>query len=178
MKPSTLEEVKDLRTRLDPSLAGRYLQRMLALAFLRAGHLVPEERTVDGPDFDMDTDLQVEVKTVAREPFELKEEDLKNIEQAPRRGRRPLLALLEMESFDGWVLLEAEGVHERTLRKRDLALRRRRDLEREVDPQFEEVVRAWVPLVLGNADAAFLAMDRAIKAGEWRPATRPGEGRQ
>jgi hypothetical protein len=166
MKPSVVEDLKFLRRRVGDGPAGKFLQRLLALALVKAGRAVRDEHAVEGPDLVVEG-WQVEAKTTEAEPFCLDDKDLEDI-AGVADGLRPVLALLELKSFDGWVVVDARGLRAKTLHKRDLALRRLRALERDADGHFDDVVGAWLSLIRDNPDVAFQKMDDCRKAGKWR----------
>jgi len=168
VKPSVLDEIVRFRQARGEGPAGKFLQRMLALAFIRAGYPVEEEHTVEGPDLLVDQ-FQIEVKTTTAEPFTIQRKDIKDIEEAAKRTKIPVLALLECSSFRGWTVVFAEGLTEGSYRRRDLALRRIPDLEKAANDHFDAVVEAWMPLLNENANAAFDKMDERRRRGQWQP---------
>lgn len=171
MRPSVVEDLRSLRARFHEGVVGRLLQRLLALALVRSGARVDEEQTCEGPDIVMHP-YQIEVKTTEREPFEIRTKDVKDIEEARVRGRTPLLALLALDSFDGWIVARSEGLTGKTFHRWALALRRVRDLEARIDEHFDAVAEAWLPLIVRDRDTAFQEMDEARKRGEWAPQAR------
>lgn len=170
MRPSLVEGLRALREDVGADVAGRLLQRLLALALVRSGWTVEEEQTCEGPDI-VALPYQIEAKTTDREPFEIREKDLADIADARARGRAPLLAFLALDSFEGWILARADGWREKTIYRRDLALRRERDLEARADEHFDAVVEAWLPALRRDWQAAFQEMDACRKRGAWTPGT-------
>jgi len=168
VKPSVLDEIVRFRQGRGEGPAGKFFQRMLALAFLRAGYSVQEEHTVEGPDLLVDR-FQIEVKTTTAEPFTVQAKDIQDIEEATKRRKIPVLALLECSSFRGWTVVYAEGLMVGSYRRRDLALRRIPDLEKAANEHFDAIVEAWMPLLNENAKAAFDKMDESRRRGQWHP---------
>lgn len=168
MRPSIVDGLRMLRREVGNDLAGRFLQRLLALALVKGGGRVEDEQTCEGPDIVM-LPYQIEVKTTESEPFEIRIKDVMDIEEAQARGRVPLVALLALDSFDGWIMARSAGLAGKTLYRRALALRRERDLEARVDEHFDDVAVAWLPRIRRDRDAAFQEMDACRKRGDWAP---------
>jgi hypothetical protein len=144
------------------------MQRLLALTLIKAGRRVEEEHTVEGPDL-LVGQHQIEVKTTAAEPFTIQDKDIQDIEEATKKGKIPVLALLECSSFRGWTIVNAQGLTKGNFRRGDLALRRIPDLEMAVNDHFDAVVETWMPRLNENADAAFDEMDKQRRMGQWQP---------
>lgn len=168
MKPSVAIEIQQLRARLGPSDAGKWIQRLLALTFVKAGRPVGDERTVEGPDLLVGR-AQIEVKTSDAAPFTLGEKDFADVTDALAKGLTPLVALLETGRFDGWVIARADGLGKGALYPRDLALRRDRELERDARAHFDAVVQAWAVPIRQQPDVAFELMDERRREGRWQP---------
>ncbi len=168
MRPSTLDGLRSLRAEVGGDVAGRLLQRLLALTLVKSGLAVSDEQTCEGPDIVAGT-YQIEVKTTESEPFEIRLKDVVDIRDAKARGREPLVALLGLDSFDGWILARSEGLSGKTLHRRGLALRRVRELEQRVDDHFDAVAEAWLPRIRRDWQAAFQEMDELRKRGAWAP---------
>lgn len=168
MKPSVLEEIVRFRQARGEGPAGKFFQRLLALAFVKADRDVEEERTVEGPDLLVGR-FQIEVKTATEEPLVIGVKDVQDIEVAVKKGKIPVLALLEFSSFRGWTVAYAKGLAEGSYRRRDLALRRIPDLEKAANDHFDAVVEAWMPVLNSDANSAFDRMDVRRMEGRWEP---------
>lgn len=168
MKPSLLLQLVQFREQVGEGPAGKFLQRLLALAFLRAGHSVDEEHTVEGPDLLVDQ-FQIEVKTRSAEPFTIQQKDILYIQQALRQGKTPVLALLEFSSLRGWTLVRANGLAEGTYYRRELACRGIPHLENDANQHFAPVAEAWLPELMKDPKTTFHKMDVRRRNGHWRP---------
>ena len=168
VKPSVLEGIVRFRNEKGESYAGKFLQRLLALTFIKAGFDVEAEYSVEGPDILVGP-FQIEVKTTTSEPFTIEKKDARDIRQAVKKGKTPVLALLECSSFRGWTIVYAEGLTEGSFSRKDLALRRIPDLERKINDHFDDVVEAWIPKLERDPDRAFEEMDVRRRMGQWHP---------
>jgi len=168
MKPSVLNEIVRFREDRGEGPAGKFFQRMLALAFVKAGYNVEEERTVEGPDLQVGQ-YQIEVKTTTKEPFVISVKDVQDIEAGIKSGKTPALALLEFSSFRGWTVAFSKGLTEGSYRRQDLSLRIIPDLEKSANEHFDQIVEAWTPILLKDSDSAFDLMDKRRQEGLWKP---------
>jgi len=168
VKPSVLEEIGRFRKEKGESYAGKFLQRLLALTFIKAGFDVEAEHSVEGPDLLVGR-FQIEVKTTTSEPFTIEKKDARDIRQAIEKEKTPVLALLECSSFRGWTLVYAEGLSEGSFSRKDLALRRISELERKINDHFDDVVEAWMPNLERDPESAFEEMDAKRRKGQWHP---------
>jgi hypothetical protein len=175
VKPSVLDEIVRFRQARGEGLAGKFMQRLLALTLIKAGYRVDEEHTVEGPDLLVDK-FQIEVKTTTAEPFTIQDKDIQDIDEATKKGKIPALALLECSSFRGWTIVNAQGLTKGNFRRGDFALRRIPDLEKAVNDHFDAIVEAWMPRLKENANAAFDEMGKARRAARWRPWTWGNSG--
>ncbi|MFH1690688.1 MAG: hypothetical protein ABIE42_10715 [Candidatus Eisenbacteria bacterium] len=168
MKPSVLDEVQQLRSHVGSGQAGKFIQRLLALALIKAGISVVDERTVEGPDLDLG-EYQVEVKTAEREPFQLTQKDFNDVAAAAKLGKAPAFAFLSLDSFDGWVFALAERISQNSVYCGDLALCRIRSLEEAANANFDDVVKAWAHVLRDDPDGGFERMDLRRREGVWKP---------
>jgi hypothetical protein len=168
VKPSVLDEIVRFRQTRGEGPAGKFLQRLLALTLLKAGYPVAEEYTVEGPDL-LVGQWQIEVKTTTEEPFTIQDKDAQDIQEATKKGKIPVLALLECSSFRGWTFVHAQGLTPGEYRRGELALRRIPELEKAVNEHFDVVVETWMPLLNANPNAAFDRMDQRRRMGQWAP---------
>ena len=154
MKSEVFERVMKLEDRHGPREHGKVCQKLLALAFRRAGYLHIVERGVQGVDVDAATPdgkrYAVEVKTVRSAHVTFGRKDAEGLCRRQTDGYTPLLAVLRLEPFSSWYFVKAGGLAPGRHLLESLRARRLRSLESLVEPLFDEVLLEHFEGALGG----------------------------
>jgi len=109
-----LDLLRRLAARHDGRQRGKILQRLLALAFDRAGYRLVDERLVEGTDLDFCHRLRpaekysFEVRTTEGFVVPVKQSDLRQMDERARDGYATGLAALRIAPGGQWIFLRRE----------------------------------------------------------------------
>jgi len=140
------EILKQLGDRYGERLRGKILQRLLELAFHRAGYRLVEERMSEGTDFDVchrldpDRRYSLEVRTSREGKVPVKPEDLRLMDERSRDGYATGLAALRVGPNPLWVFIRREELSPPWARISVGTSDAWRDLDAEVNPAFRQVL--------------------------------------
>lgn len=109
-----LQLLRRLADRYDDRQRGKILQRLLALAFDKAGYRLVEERLVEGTDLDFchrertDEKYSFEVRTTEGHVVPVKVEDLRLMDERVADGYATGVAALRIAPGGRWIFLQRE----------------------------------------------------------------------
>jgi len=109
-----LDLLRRLADRYDDRQRGKILQRLLALAFDRAGYRLVEERLVEGTDVDFshrehpEEKYSFEVRTTEGHTVPVKVEDLRLMDERAADGYTTGVAALRIAPGGRWIFLRRE----------------------------------------------------------------------
>jgi len=123
---------------------GKINQKLLSLAFIKAGRKLLEEKSGQGIDLIIEAEgkkYAIEVKTTDTDEikFEEKKEGYDK-KRAQGLGFVPALAVIKVSPLSNWVIASSEGIHKVTLRIGMLCQKRISLLEEGIDDAYVQVL--------------------------------------
>src|SRR5437667_302160 len=143
MRRATYEWLMLLYERFGPREFGKLSQKLLAIAFRRAGFVHVVERGVQGVDVDAaggEAKYSTEVKTTVNHAIFFEAKDVAGLKERNCDGYHPLLAALRLSPLSDWLLADAEYLTAGHFFLDQLRPYRRHDLEDHLRPLFAAVV--------------------------------------
>jgi hypothetical protein len=122
---------------------GKICQKILAVTYRLAGFRHVVERGVQGVDVDAGDGREryaTEVKTTQKASVPFQQKDADGLSGRATDGYLPLLGVLRLASLSGWYLARAETLRPGVLLIESLRPYRFKDLERRLQPFFDEAV--------------------------------------
>lgn len=147
MKTETYELLSRLYERHGAQEFGKICQKLLAIAFKKAGYLCvgESERAVQGVDIGEvekeDAKYSIEVKTTVHSTVTYQKKDQQGLLYKKEKGYQPVLAVLKLHRFGEWYFVRADAIKPGTLYIDTLRPFRLRQLEEEIAPFFDEAVK-------------------------------------
>jgi hypothetical protein len=135
---------------------GKLCQKLLAIAFQRAGFGHVVERGVQGVDVDAagpGGKFSAEVKTTRSGIVKFEPKDVEGLRNRRRDGYHSLLAALRLSPLSDWIIANSERLEAGVLSFDRLRPYRRHDLEDQLRPVFAEVVAEHAPATMTGAQA-------------------------
>jgi hypothetical protein len=146
MKTATYDLLCRLHDHYRPRAFGKLAQKLLAISYRLAGFRHVVERGVQGVDVDAANGSQERYATEVRTtvslwvPFHQKDAD--GLASRGQDGYQPRLAVLQLRPLSEWRLLRVERLRVGRLLIESLHPYRDRELERRLQPCFDETVEA------------------------------------
>ncbi len=117
MKTETYERLKEIQRNFGATQFGQICQNLLALSFVELGCSCKkiEVNNVEGVDIliydEQFGKYAVEVKTTSGNIINFGEKDHRGLRRYSENGYKPILAVLKIDLFGGWILCNAEKLH-------------------------------------------------------------------
>jgi len=145
MKIRTYELLEDLHGKFGAQEFGKICQKLLAIAFQKAGYKHIVERGVQGVDIDAaknnEEKYAIEVKTTTKDTVKFGIKDKESLQERAKDGYKPILAILHLAILSEWYFVKADKIKPKTnLSIVLLRPYRLRDLEESISPFFNEAV--------------------------------------
>lgn len=150
------EFLSRLDREFEPRLRGKILQRLLQLAFHRAGYRLVDERISEGIDFDVihRTDparrYSFEARTSESFIVPVKLEDLRQMAARESEGYQPGVAALRMAPGSRWVLIARPWLRTPGVRVSVGNTKGWEELAAEVNAHFDGIVKEQGALALAE----------------------------
>lgn len=148
--------LKALHEQLGHREFGKISQKILAIAYHRAGFWHVVERGVQGVDVDAADGREkyaTEVKTTARDSVVFRQKDVEGLRSRCQDGYKPLLGVLRLSPLSEWYLVAVEEVRAGTLLIASLRPFRVRALEDRIQPHFDRAVEEHSEETLAGSQA-------------------------
>ena len=163
MKVETLELLQKLQKKFGikgtPSGPfGKIVQKLLALSFHEMGFTNIVERGVQGVDIDITSEsnqkFALEVKTTEKLSIPLTPDNVQALRDRTHDGYQPVIAVLRLAPLENWILAEIpmDEVPTGETLIESLRLHRMKDLESQLCPKFDIVVRKHFKGVLNRGE--------------------------
>ena len=140
---------------------GKLIQKLLAIAFCKAGAIRLVERSIQGIDLEVtlqdERRIAVEVKTAQDQSVKFGKKDLDGLASQDKAGLEPYLALLGSQLLDEWILARCymgEIRPNQQYRLTQLRAYRDQELEDLIREHFDEAVIEYTNLPDTNRQAA------------------------
>ncbi len=140
---------------------GKLIQKLLAIAFCKAGAIRLIERSTQGIDLEVtlpdERRIAVEVKTAQDQTVKFGKKDLDGLSSQVEAGLEPYFALLGSQLLDEWVLARSyanEIKPNQQYRLTQLRAYRDKELEESIQEHFDEAVIEYTNLPDTNRQAA------------------------
>ena len=140
---------------------GKLVQKLLAIAFCKAGAIRLIERSIQGIDLEVTLpdkrQIAVEVKTAQDQSVKFGKKDLDGLANQIEAGLEPYFAVLGSELLDEWVLARYyvdEIKPNQQYRLTQLRAYRDKELEESIRDHFDEAVIEYTNLPDTNRQAA------------------------
>ena len=147
-----LQLLEGLGARHDDRLRGKILQRLLELAFHRAGYRLVDERMSEGTDFDVchrqrsSERYSLEVRTTGGFTVPVKEEDLRLMDERACDGYQTGLAALRIGPGGRWVFIQRQWLLPPSIRLAIGSSAGWEDLARTINDAFDDVLEQLGPV--------------------------------
>jgi len=163
MKVETLELLQKLQKKFGvkgtPSGPfGKILQKLLALSFHEMGFTNIIERGVQGVDIDITSEsnqkFALEVKTTEKLSIPLTPDNVQALRDRTHDGYQPVVAVLRLAPLENWILakIPMDEIPTGDMLIESLRLHRMKDLESQLCPKFDIVVRKQFKGVLNRGE--------------------------
>ncbi len=140
---------------------GKLIQKLLAIAFCKAGAVRLVERSTQGIDLEVSLPdlppIAVEVKTTQDQSVKFGKKDLDGLASQAEAGLEPYLALLGSQLLDEWILARyyaGEIKPTKQYRLTQLRAYRNKEIENLIREHFDEAVIEYSNLPDENRQAA------------------------
>ena len=143
MSTATYRRLRMLHHHYGAREFGKICQKILAVTYRLAGFRHVVERGVQGVDVDAGDCREryaTEVKTTQKASVSFEQKDADGLSGRATDGYVPLLGVLRLASLSGWYLARAETLRPGVLLIESLRPYRYKDLERRLQPFFDEAV--------------------------------------
>jgi len=163
MKVETLELLQKLQKKFGikgtPSGPfGKIVQKLLALSFHEMGFTNIVERGVQGVDIDITSEsnqkFALEVKTTEKLSIPLTPDNVQALRDRTHDGYQPVIAVLRLAPLENWILakIPMDEIPTGETLIESLRLHRMKDLESQLCPKFDIVVRKHFKGVLNRGE--------------------------
>jgi hypothetical protein len=160
---ATYRRLRMLHDRHKAREFGKICQKLLAMTYRLAGFRHVVERGVQGVDVDAgdgEERYATEVKTTQKTSVPFQQKDADGLSGRATDGYVPLLGVLRLAPLSDWYLAHAEALRPGVLLIESLRLYRFKDLERRLQPCFNQVVASHFEGVLTGSQAY---LDRILR---------------
>ncbi len=160
MKHEVYRRLSELSQESDKEY-GKLVQKLLAIAFCKAGAIRLVERSIQGIDLEVtlpnDRRIAVEVKTAQDQSVKFGKKDLDGLTSQAEAGLEPYFALLGSQLLDEWILARChmgEIKPNQQYRLTQLRAYRDNELEESIRAHFDEAVLEYTNFPGTNRQAA------------------------
>ncbi len=146
MNTKTFEQLKSLYDTVGGQEFGKLCQKLLAIAFQKAGYscVAESERGVQGVDIGEvekgDEKYSIEVKTTTTDYVTYEKKDEEGLKYKKEKGYTPVLAVLKLDRFSDWFFIKADSLKVGRIYIDSLRPFRMHNLEQKISPYFEKTV--------------------------------------
>ena len=167
MKHEVYRRLRELSQESDKEY-GKLIQKLLAIAFCKAGATRLIERSIQGIDLEVTLpdgrQIAVEVKTAQDQSVKFGKKDLDGLASQDEAGLEPYFALLGSQLLDEWILArchKGEIKPNQQYRLTQLRAYRDKELEEWIRVHFDEAVIEFTNLPETNRQGA---LDEVLRA--------------